>query len=64
MSGFVSISRYTSKMAISEQNILRTLMKSRDRIAAVVWVEVRDVHAAEDIFQTRRNHESFHDTTG
>ena len=26
-------------------------MRSRDRIAAAAWVVVRDVHAAEDIFQ-------------
>ena len=51
MSGFVSINRYTFKMVISEQEILRTLMKSRDRIAAAAWVVVRDAHAAEDIFQ-------------
>ncbi len=51
MSGFVSVNRYTVKMAISEQEILRTLMKSRDRIAAAAWVVVRDAHAAEDIFQ-------------
>jgi RNA polymerase sigma-70 factor (ECF subfamily) len=51
MSGFVSVDRYTFKMAISEQDILRTLMKSRDRIAATAWVVVRDAHAAEDIFQ-------------
>jgi RNA polymerase sigma-70 factor (ECF subfamily) len=38
-------------MTISEQDILRTLMKSRDRIAAAAWVIVRDAHAAEDIFQ-------------
>jgi len=38
-------------MTISEQDILRTLMKSRDRIAAAAWVVVRDAHAAEDIFQ-------------
>ena len=38
-------------MTISEQDILRTLMKSRDRIAAAAWVVVRDTHAAEDIFQ-------------
>jgi len=38
-------------MAISEQKILRTLMQSRDRIAAAAWVLVRDAHAAEDIFQ-------------
>ena len=51
MSGFVSVDRYTFKMTISEQDILRTLMKSRDRIAAAAWVVVRDAHAAEDIFQ-------------
>jgi len=51
MSGFVSIERYTFKMTISEQDILRTLMKSRDRISAAAWVVVRDAHAAEDIFQ-------------
>ena len=36
MSGFVPINRYTFKMTISEQDILRTLMKSRDRIAVDV----------------------------
>ncbi len=51
MSGFVAVGRYTSKMAISEQDILRTLMKSRDRIAAAAWVVVRDAHTAEDTFQ-------------
>jgi len=38
-------------MTISEQDILRTLMKSRDRIAAAAWIVVRDAHATEDIFQ-------------
>ncbi len=38
-------------MALLEQNILRILMKSRDRIAAAAWVVVRDPQAAEDIFQ-------------
>jgi RNA polymerase sigma-70 factor (ECF subfamily) len=51
MSGFVLDNRYTFKMTISEQDILRTLLKSRDRIAAAAWVVVRDAHAAEDIFQ-------------
>ena len=50
MSGFVSVNRYTFKMII-RADILRTLMKSRDRIAAAAWVVVRDAHAAEDIFQ-------------
>ncbi|MBC8217165.1 MAG: sigma-70 family RNA polymerase sigma factor [Planctomycetes bacterium] len=51
MSGFVFVRRYTVKMAISEQDILQILLKSRDRIAATAWVIVRDTHAAEDIFQ-------------
>ena len=51
MSGFVPVNRFTFKMTISEQDILRILMKSRDRIAAAAWVVVRDAHAAEDIFQ-------------
>ena len=38
-------------MTLSEQDILRTLMASRDRISAAAWVVVRDAHAAEDIFQ-------------
>jgi len=38
-------------MTLSEQDILRTLMTSRDRISAAAWVVVRDTHAAEDIFQ-------------
>jgi len=38
MLGFVPVNRYTFKMTISEQDILRTLMKSRDRIAAAAWV--------------------------
>ena len=51
MSGFASVKRFTCKMTLSEQDILRTLMKSRDRIGAAAWVVVRDAHAAEDIFQ-------------
>lgn len=51
MSGFRSSVRFTSDMALSEQDILRILMKSRDRIAAAAWVVVRDAQAAEDIFQ-------------
>ena len=38
-------------MAFSDDDILRTLMRSRDRISAAAWVVVRDAHAAEDIFQ-------------
>jgi len=51
MSGFHSGIRSTCDMALSEQHILRVLMKSRDRIAAAAWVVVRDAQAAEDIFQ-------------
>jgi RNA polymerase sigma-70 factor, ECF subfamily len=51
MSGFLGVNRYTLKMTLSEQDILRIVMKSRDRIAAAAWVVVRDAHAAEDIFQ-------------
>ena len=38
-------------MTLSDQDVLRTLMKWRDRIAAAAWVVVRDAQAAEDIFQ-------------
>jgi len=38
-------------MTLSEQDTLRIVMKSRDRIAAAAWVVVRDADAAEDIFQ-------------
>lgn len=38
-------------MAFSEEDILRVLMKSRERISAAAWVVVRDTQAAEDIFQ-------------
>jgi len=38
MSGFVPVNRYTFKMTISEQDNLRTLMKSRNRIAAAARV--------------------------
>jgi RNA polymerase sigma-70 factor (ECF subfamily) len=51
MSGFAPANRFTWKMTMVEQDILRTLMQSRDRIAAAAWVVVRDAHAAEDIFQ-------------
>jgi len=39
------------RMTLSEQDILRIVMKTRDRIAAAAWIVVRDAHAAEDIFQ-------------
>lgn len=51
MSGFRSGIRFTPDMALSEQDILRVLMKSRDRISAMAWVVVRDAQASEDIFQ-------------
>lgn len=38
-------------MNISDKDILRMLMKSRDRIAAATWIIVRDAQTAEDIFQ-------------
>lgn len=38
-------------MNLSEQDVLRFLMQSRERIAAAAWVVVRDAHVAEDIFQ-------------
>ncbi len=38
MSGVVPVNRYTFKMTISEQDIVRTFMKSRDRIVAAAWV--------------------------
>ena len=40
MSGFVPVNPYTSKMTISEQDILRTLMKLRDRIVVAVLMPV------------------------
>jgi len=51
MSEFRSGIRSTYDMVLSEQDILRILMDSRDRIAATVWGIVRDAQAAEDIFQ-------------
>ncbi|MEE2643148.1 MAG: sigma-70 family RNA polymerase sigma factor [Planctomycetota bacterium] len=38
-------------MKFSEKEILRLLLKSRDRLAAAVWLVVRDHQVAEDIFQ-------------
>lgn len=38
-------------MTIQEEDILRLLMKARDRIAASTWIVVRDTQVAEDIFQ-------------
>ncbi len=38
MSGFAAVNRDTFKMTISEPDILRTLRRKRDRIAAAGWV--------------------------
>ena len=51
MSGFDVVIRYSSRMTLSKRDILQTLMRARDRIAAAAWLVVRDAHAAEDIFQ-------------
>lgn len=37
--------------SLSEQDVFRFLMQSRERVAASAWVVVRDAHVAEDIFQ-------------
>jgi RNA polymerase sigma-70 factor (ECF subfamily) len=50
MSGIECLLRFID-MPLSEQEILRILMNSRDRISAAVWMIVRDAHMAEDIFQ-------------
>jgi RNA polymerase sigma-70 factor (ECF subfamily) len=38
-------------MPLSEKEILRFLMQSRERISATAWLVVKDAHVAEDIFQ-------------
>ena len=38
-------------MNLGESEILQVLMQCRTRLAAAVWLVVRDTHAAEDIFQ-------------
>ena len=38
-------------MPLSEKEILRFLMQSRERISAAAWLVVKDSHVAEDIFQ-------------
>ena len=48
---FESLYVLVSKMTLSENEILKTLMQSRDRIAAAIWLVVRDTQAAEDIYQ-------------
>ena len=50
MSVIVSVNRYNFKMTISEQDILRTLMKSRARIAVAAWVVVLAREAAKRLF--------------
>jgi len=39
-------------MPLSEKEILRFLMQSRERISAAAWWVVKDAHVAEDIFQS------------
>ncbi|MCH2126131.1 MAG: sigma-70 family RNA polymerase sigma factor [Pirellulaceae bacterium] len=51
MSGFDHRMRFSSDMALTQQEVLRILMKARDRIAAAAWVVVHDAQLAEDIFQ-------------
>ena len=36
-------------MPLSEKEILRFLMQSRERISAAAWLVVKDAHVAEDI---------------
>ena len=38
-------------MPLSEKEIFRFLMQSRERISAAAWLMVKDAHVAEDIFQ-------------
>ena len=38
-------------MPLSEKEIFRFLMQSRERISAAAWLVVKDAHVAEDIFQ-------------
>ena len=38
-------------MALSQEDVVRTLLAARTRISASAWMVVRDVQAAEDIFQ-------------
>jgi len=38
-------------MALSQEDVVRTLLAARIRISASAWLVVRDVQAAEDIFQ-------------
>ena len=38
-------------MELTNEEVLQLLMKWRTRVSAAAWTVVRDVHAAEDIFQ-------------
>jgi len=38
-------------MALSQEDVVRTLLAARTRISASAWMVVRDVQASEDIFQ-------------
>ena len=38
-------------MALTQEDVVRTLLAARTRISASAWIVVRDVQAAEDIFQ-------------
>lgn len=38
-------------MSLTQEDIVRTLLSARTRISASAWMVVRDVQAAEDIFQ-------------
>jgi len=51
VSGFPALFRSKSMSTLSEQDVLRLLMQSRDRISAAVWLVTRDTQVSEDIFQ-------------
>jgi hypothetical protein len=38
-------------VALSNEAIIRTLLDARGRLAASVWLIVREAHVTEDIFQ-------------
>lgn len=48
MSGVMNAHRMSS---LSQDELIRTLLAQRARISAGVWLVVRDVHLAEDVFQ-------------
>jgi RNA polymerase sigma-70 factor (ECF subfamily) len=39
-------------MALTQEEIIRTLLGARSRLVAAAWLVVRDAHVAEDIFQS------------